>query len=191
MQSSAKAVGSSSGDMAETPSDADQSTISANVQAVGTNIQSLVSQHYALTAATGVDVVDRDSLAQDDGSADVITWDGSHLVMNTTIDDSGFSFVYDVDLDIASTDTASTIDGHFNMDFDISLLQYSTHSTYTGVGIDDTGCAASGTLAVDWSVDVGAISIPGLGGTSGTSSSGSITVGFAGCDTVTITGTGG
>jgi hypothetical protein len=192
MQATAAQLGSSSGQMAAMPADADDSTIQGQVQAVGGNLQSLVSQHqaYASSNPNAVDEIDRDGLEQD--STGTVSWDGSHLVVDTTWESTGFSWVYDVDLQFASGDAGTSIDGRFDLSYALDVsgfrYDYTTHGSYDALTLDGSGCASSGSIQVDWDLDydVSGFDLPGQ---STGASKGTVIVTFDGCNVVVVEGT--
>lgn len=190
VESAAKSVGSSSGSMAATPADADDATLQANVQTVGSSFSSLVSAHQSYATANGVDAEGIDAAALARASGDVVEWDGSHLRINTTWGETGFEFSYDVDLNIGTAPVS--IDGTYDFDYTFGIAgfasDYTVKAVYDGLTFDDAGCAASGTVTVDWSADT---SVAGLGipGATGSADHGTVITEFTACDTVTVSGT--
>lgn len=190
VESAAKSVGSSSGSMAATPADADDATLQATIQSVGSSFTSLVSAHQSYAAANGADADAADPATLARASGDVVEWDGSHLLVSTTWGDTGFEFTYDVDLNIGTGPVS--IDGAYDFDYSIGVGGFSTgytvHAVYDALTFDDASCAASGTVTVDWSSDtsVGGLGIPGA---TGGADHGTVITEFTACDTVTVSGT--
>ncbi len=190
VESAAKSVGSSSGTMASTPSDADEATLQTNVTSVGSSLSGLVSAHQSYATTNGTDAEQADPAALARAAGDVVEWDGSHLVVSTTWGETGYEFTYDVDLNIGTAPVS--IDGTYDVDYSIGAagfaIGYTVSAVYDALTFDDAGCAASGTVSVDWSYDS---SIAGLGipGATGGVDHGTVITEFTACDTVTVSGT--
>lgn len=190
MEASGKAVGTSSGSLAATPADADESTIQANTQAVGSNFSSLVSQHQAYAAANGADVGELDAATLARAGEDVVTWDGTHLVVDSTFGEEGLEWTYNVDMTFGAGPT--TIDGTYDFEYGLDLAgvtsMYSINAKYNGLTFDDAGCAASGSVTVDWSYETSVLGL-GIPGATGGADKGTVITEFTACDTVVISGT--
>lgn len=191
IQSSSKAVGSSSTTLGEMDSGADDSTIQANTQAVGSNVQALVSQHQAVSATTSIPGIDLDTMQQE--GTDTVSWDGTHLIVNWSGDDLGFTIDYDVDMTFTSSaEGGQVIDGHYDLVYSADITgisyDYDIRVVYDAMTSDSAGCVVSGGFRVDYDISlaVGGATIPGF---TGSDQSGRVIVAFNGCDDVTVTGT--
>lgn len=200
MEADAAQAGAQTADLGENDAEADDATMVAGVQTVGTSLQSLVGRHQSYAATNGltsVPGVDDAFLAQDGGD-DSVSWDGTSLVLNWSIDESGLSYSYGVNLTFGATaDGGTSIDGSYALDYYVGVLgagtSYNVDATYDALTTNSDGCVVSGSLTINYAyeLDVAGGLLGGLGGLAGgaTSNSGTIIATFAGCDVVTVSGT--
>lgn len=190
LQASGKAVGASSSTLAATPADADDATVQANMQGVGTSLSSLVSQHqtYAATNSADVGGAAFETLARAEG--DVIEWDGTHMLIDLTLDESGFAYTYNLDFTFGTA--PSTLDGTYDLDYGLDLggvtSTYNLSAVFDGLTFDDAGCTTSGTVSIDYSYKAAVVGIA-IPGASSSSTKGTVITEFTACDTVVISGT--
>jgi hypothetical protein len=188
MEAAGQQAGADSAELGKTPTDSSEGEIQAQVQLIGTSLQSLVSQHQAYAASDSTGALPTRTWAERAEGDPVVEWDGSHMVVQWSVDESGFEWVYDLDLTFAATsDGGQTIDGHYDFRYGISGFEYDIKVDYNTLTIDGAGCLISGNLDITYSYSLTGIlgSIPGAGATN---SNGRVIATYGGCDVVTIEG---
>ncbi|HMV68916.1 MAG TPA: hypothetical protein PKA64_18855 [Myxococcota bacterium] len=177
-------MGEQSAEMATMEPEADDATIESSVQELGSTFQSMVSQHEAWSAASTARALPG---AQPPPPPEGVSWDGSHLQVNWSIDTSGVALTYVVDLTV----TSLTIDGTYDLDYTVGVMgigtKYSVHAVYDGVTTDGVSCVTGGSITItyDLKVEAGGLGLP----TGNVNEGGTIVVAYSGCNEVQLSGT--
>lgn len=160
---SAKTVGETSTSLTMIPAGADQTAGQAAFSQVGSSIQLFANQYQAYKAQQaagnnsptgGLPGQLRQGQNADDGQFSFVD---NHLVADVNYDSPQGSIRYVVDLTLADVDGGRSIDGSFSLNYKGSNggydIDYNYDATYDAVTISE-GCAASGTLSVDYDFKV-------------------------------------
>lgn len=194
IESSSKQAATQSSDVGNMPAESDESTITANVQALGSSFQAIQTQHQAYAAASAARLAPSSTASLGKAEEGEVLWDGTNLSMNWSYDDgSSFAMTYLVELTFAAQAAGGyVIDGTYDLSYDASAfgsgIKYDINVIYNALTVDGDGCGISGSLDIsyDYRVEALGIAIPGMGGA--TDLSGRVVTTFNGCDDVTVEG---
>ena len=187
LQASGVALGEQTSVLAAMDPAAEDSEVQSNSQAIGGTLQSVVGQHQAVASSDSPGSFARSQRQSRQTTAEEpVYWDGSELCIDITWEQAGASIVYDVVLDMTTSGSTSTIDGTYDLTYDLGIggvaYDYDIHAVYDEL-TTEAGCAISGRVTIDYSIDVG-----GFGGFGGTNQEGHVVMTYNGCDDVTVTG---
>lgn len=191
MTQSGVALGQQSSQMAEMDSEADDGTVQSNVQAVGGTLQGLVGQHNAYSQSSGaLGRSSAGSFARQTTADEPIYWDGSELCIDIEWSQTGATIDYDVVLDYTTSGSDVTMDGHYNLTYDVGAAgvayRYTVNAIYDQVK-SSGGCVVSGSVTIDYDIQLDGVA-GGFGGLTGQDQSGTVIVDYLGCDQVEIRG---
>lgn len=191
LAASAKSAGEQSAAIAEIEVDNNDEVESA-VQTLGGSFQAIVGQHQASYAATRVAPASLASAFKQDST---VSWDGTKLTANISIDESGISLSYIVDLTYTASGDGWVIDGTYDLSYDAASagagVLYDLSATYDAMTTDAAGCPVSGSLDVSYDYEIttgldGVLGAAVAAAAGATKWKGRILMTFNGCDDVTV-----
>jgi hypothetical protein len=138
---------------------ADASAGQGPITQVGSSIQSLVGQYQQVKArAMAGGALTAQQQAQVDAAMNQFSFVDGKLTADITWSSGQAAIHYVADMTIGTTDSGSTIDGTFDMDFSSSNggydVQYDYSAAYAGVTIS-AGCVTGGKVDVQYDIALG------------------------------------
>ena len=157
-------AGEQSAALTEIQAGADQMSAQGQITIVGNAMQAFAGQHQAYKAqqmAQSGLTVSAAPLAEAVQAqvAEDFSFEDGRLRANVNYSNGMSTILYQVDIQIDQFDPGQSIDGTFQMDFDVSQgmydIAYTYDATYTALTFDGAGCPVGGGFALDYAYTLG------------------------------------
>ena len=150
-------TGEQSASLTEIQAGADQMSAQGQITLVGQSIQAFAGQHQAFKAQQAAQsglTASAAPLAEAVQAqvAEEFSFEDGHLRANVNYSNGMSTILYQVDMQIDQLEPGYTLNGSFNMDFDVSQgmydIDYVYDATYENLTFDGAGCPVGGGFSV-------------------------------------------